>query len=79
MIIAVVILFVAVVVLGVLFYFLEKRQQILSQQIAKIQEDDVLTRENCKTLRQNDEILAKDMKMVLHEIKDVEKKVKRNA
>jgi uncharacterized protein HemX len=70
---------VALTIFGFLFYFQEKRQQLLGREVAQLQEDMKLVQENCQTLRQNDDILAKDLEMLLHEFKNAEKKVKRNS
>jgi cell division protein FtsB len=79
MIITLVVLSVSVIVLGVLFFFLEKRQQALLVVLGQLQEDTKVVQENCHTLRHNDDILEKDLKMLLHEFKDIEKKVKRSS
>lgn len=83
MILAIVVLYIIVVLstslLGILFYFQEKRQQVLLAEITKLQADMLLVQQNCQTLRQNDDILAKDLEMLLHEFKNAEKKVKRNS
>jgi hypothetical protein len=80
---AIVLLYLIVVVslplLGTLFYFQDKRQQALLDEISKLQEDMKLVQQNCLTLRQNDDTLAEDLKMLLHEFKDAEKKIKRNS
>ena len=70
---------VSLTIFGFLFYFQEKRQQLLGREVAQLQEDMKLVQENCQTLRQNDDILAKDLEMLLHEFKNAEKKVKRNS
>jgi len=75
MIYAVIVLSVLVILLGVLFFFLEKRQQSLLKAFSETLERIELIEDNCRTLRQNDDILANDLKMLLHEFKGVEKKV----
>ena len=81
--ISIVILFLGVIVLSVLFYFLNKRQdamdQQISEQLSKMQTDIELLQQNCSTLRQNDDILAKDIETLLHELKKFEKKTKHNG
>ena len=65
-----------VVLAFVLFYFLDKRQQAILKQFGELVERIELIEDNCQTLRHNDDILANDLKMLLHEFKGVEKKVK---
>lgn len=78
-----IVLFVAIVSLGLLFYFLDKRLQTLAQtmteQNAKLRGDIETLKQNCLTLRENDDILAKDLETLLHEFKKFEKKVKRES
>lgn len=86
--IAVVILYIISIlglgVLGTLFYFLDKRQQALMTTFGEItakqtelEEKMVLFDENQKTLRANDDILAKDIETLLHEFKGIQKKVRK--
>lgn len=76
-------LFVPIVSLGLLFYFLDKRLQTLAQtmteQNAKLRGEIEILKQNCLTLRENDDILAKDLETLLHEFKKFEKKVKRES
>ena len=75
-----VIVTIAICLLFVLFYFQDKRlvttQQLLAQAIAESKERLALLDENQKTLRANDDILAKDIETLLHEFKGIEKKIK---
>jgi uncharacterized protein YoxC len=79
-IIASIIVTLAIVTLFVIFYFLNKRVDalalLLTSSISELQEKLKVVNENLQTLRQNDDILAKDIETLLHEFKDIEKKVK---
>jgi hypothetical protein len=66
--------------LTVLFFFLNKRVETLAALVTastiELQEKLKVVNDNLQTLRQNDDILAKDIETLLHEFKDIEKKVK---
>lgn len=83
MIIAIIFLYILAGVLGTLFFFLDKRQHAMDGQMTEkftaLQEEIETIKKNCSTLRENDEILAKDIETLLHEFKKFEKKVKRDA
>jgi len=78
-----IVLIISLVIIGTLFYFLDKRLQTLAQtmteQLAEIRGTIELLKQNCGTLRENDDILAKDLETLLHEFKKFEKKVKRES
>jgi len=79
-VIASVVVTIALILLFLLFYYQDKRlittQQLLAQAIAESKERLALLDENQKTLRENDDILAKDIETLLHEFKGIEKKIK---
>lgn len=70
----------AIIGLYILFYFLNKRVDSLYLQfqnfVLELKDKLTIVNDNLQTLRQNDDILAKDIENVLHEAKDIEKKVK---
>ena len=81
--IAITIIVIYLVILSILFFYLNKRQvkllELLAVQTKRM--DDLLPelelmRANQATLRDNDGILAKDIETLLHEFKAIEKKVK---
>jgi uncharacterized membrane protein len=65
-----------VAILGLLFSAQEKRQRATQAQVEAMLERIATAEANAKVLAQNDLILLKDMKMMLHEFKSIEKKVK---
>lgn len=99
MIVVVILLVIAVIVLGVMFYFMEKRQSALDlfldnrqkqldAQLAEMVADTTAKllvinekidtfKQNSVTLRENQDILAKDIETLLHEFKKFQKKVNR--
>ena len=60
------ILFLIIIGLGVLFYFLHKRVEKLSQ-------NQAVMVQWCDTLRENEEHLLSDYKRLMHEIQDFKK------
>ena len=60
------ILIIAVIVLGILFYYQNKRQEKLAAR-------DVILTGWCETLMENEETLTKDFQKLYHEFKALEK------
>lgn len=77
-VIAMVVLTILIGILAVLFFYQEKRQRAFVRKFGEIVERLETAEANCKVLAKNDETLLKDMKMMLHEFKNTEKKVKFN-
>jgi predicted nucleic acid-binding OB-fold protein len=74
--VALIVLTILVGVLGRLVSSQEKRHRNFINQVEGILERLSTLEYNGKVLAQNDVILLKDMKMMLHEFKSIEKKVK---
>lgn len=77
------ILVICVVLLGALFYYLNKRVDSLTNKfneyVAANTDALKLVYDNCQTLRQNDDILSKDIEVLMNELQGIQKKIKRHS
>ncbi len=64
---------IAISLLSVLFYFLNKRLEKVMVQMADHEAKIETIMANCVTIRDNQTILLKDIKNIFHELKKVQK------
>lgn len=66
-----------------LFYYLNKRVDSLTNKFNEyvVANTDALklVYDNCQTLRQNDDILSKDIEVLMNELQGIQKKIKRHS